>query len=182
MQPWCNVFLTIPPQKYYNSSKFSFFLLTHLGPLRFCKVKNEIWHGLASTVLIPCSFCGTTNENKTSGEHKSGKRGPLAFDINTRVALGCLHAGIGQTHISNVLSTGNIPTINSSTFKRREREVGKTIETLARASCHDSLSSEKTQILNDGFQPDEDSLVSVHLTWAGRRGTKAIIHILVMQQ
>ena len=81
--------------------------------------------------------------------------------INTRVALGCLHAWIGQTHINYVLSTSNIPTINSSTFKRREREVGKTIETVARASCQDSLSNEKMQILNDGFQPDEDNLVSV---------------------
>lgn len=124
-------------------------------------MENEIQHGLASTFLIPCSFCGKTNEIKTSGEHKSGKRGPPAFDINTRVALGCLHAGIGQTHINNVLSTSNIPTINSSTFKRREREVGKTIETVARASCQDSLRNEKMQILNDGFQPDEDNLVSV---------------------
>lgn len=124
-------------------------------------MKNEIRHGLASTFLIPCSFCGKTNEIKTSGEHRSGKRGPPAFDINTRVALGCLHAGIGQTHINNVLSTSNIPTIHSSTFKQREREVGKTIETVARASCQDSLSNERAQILNDGFQPDEDNLVSI---------------------
>ena len=58
-------------------------------------MKNEIRHGLASTFLIPYSFCGKTNEIKTSGEHRSGKRGPPAFDINTRAALGCLHAGIG---------------------------------------------------------------------------------------
>ena len=60
---------------------------------------------------------------KLLGNIEVAKRGPPAFDINTRVALGCLHAGIGQTHINNVLSTSNIPTINSSTFKRREREV-----------------------------------------------------------
>ena len=81
--------------------------------------------------------------------------------INTRVALGCLHAGIWQTHINNVLSTSNIPTINSSTFKRRERKVGKTIKTVTRASSQGSLSNEKTDILNDGFPPDEDNLVSV---------------------
>ena len=115
-------------------------------------MKNAIRHGLASTFLIPCSFCGKPNEIKTSGEHRSGKRGPPAFDINTRVALGCLHAGIGQTHINNVLSTSNIPTINSATLKQRERGFGKTIEIVARANCQDSLSNKKAQILNDGFQ------------------------------
>ncbi|XP_020619174.1 uncharacterized protein LOC110056952 [Orbicella faveolata] len=34
----------------------------HSGPLSFCNVKNEIQHGLAGTFLIPCSFCGKTNE------------------------------------------------------------------------------------------------------------------------
>ena len=116
-------------------------------------------------MLIACSFCGKTNEIKTSGEHKSGKRGPPAFDINTRVALGCLHAGIGQTHINNVLSTINIPTINSSTFKRREREVGKAIENVAKASCRDSVTKEKGQLLNQGIQPDEDNLVSVPISF-----------------
>ena len=116
-------------------------------------------------MLIACTFCGKTNEIKTSGEHKSGKRGPPAFDINTRVALGCLHAGIGQTHINNVLSTINIPTINSSTFKRREREVGKAIENVAKASCGDSVTKEKGQLLNQGIQPDEDNLVSVPISF-----------------
>jgi len=64
-------------------------------------------------------------------------------------------------NIDNVLSTSNIPTINSSTFKRREREVGKIIETVATASCQEALSNEKAQILNDGFHLDKDNLVSV---------------------
>ena len=87
------MYLLLSHHKKYCSSKLSF-LLTHLGPLSCCNVKNEIRHGLASTFLAPCSFCGKTNEIKTSGEHKSGNRGPPAFHINTRVALGCLHAGI----------------------------------------------------------------------------------------
>ena len=62
-----------------------------------------------------------------------------------------------KQRLRDVLSTSNIPTVNSSTFKRREREVGKTIETMARASCQDLLSNEKAQMLNDGFQPDEDN-------------------------
>ncbi len=42
----------------------------------------------------------------------------MAFDINTRAVLGCLHAGIGESRINNILSTMNILTLNSSTFKK----------------------------------------------------------------
>ncbi|XP_068684754.1 uncharacterized protein [Montipora foliosa] len=98
------------------------------GPLSFYHVTDEVRYGLASTFVIKCPFCGKSNQVKTSGQHRSGKCSPPAFDINTRVVLGCLHAGIGQTHINNVLSTLNVPTLNSVTFKLREREVGKAVE------------------------------------------------------
>lgn len=91
------------------------------------------------------------NEIKTSGEHRSDKRGPLAFNVNTRVAWGCLYVGIGQTHINNVLSTINAPTINSCTFKRREREVGKAFEDVAKTSRLDFLNKEKARLLKDCF-------------------------------
>ena len=55
-------------------------------------------------------------------------RGRLTYDINTRAALGLLHAGIGNTHLNNLFSTMNIPTMNSRTFKSREREVGHALE------------------------------------------------------
>ena len=101
------------------------------------------------------------NEIKTSGEHRSDKHGPLAFNVNTRVALGCFYAGIGQTHINNVLSTINAPTINSFTFKRREREVGNAFEDVAKTSSLDFLNKEKARLLKDCFQRDQDNLVSV---------------------
>ena len=102
------------------------------------------------------------NEIKTSEQHKSGQRGPPAFDVNTRVALGCLHAGIGQTHIiNNLLSTLNTPTINSLTFKLREREVGKAVEGVAKSSCQDCLVIEKQEALENGVQVDDNNLVPI---------------------
>ena len=87
---------------------------------------NEVRYGLASTFVIKCPFCGKSNQVKTSGQHRSGKCGPPAFDINTRVVLGCLHAGIGETFISQSVDRAksqtnkNIETVllghNSSIF------------------------------------------------------------------
>ena len=88
-----------------------YFSLGHLGPLSFYNVRDEVRHGLASTFVIICPVCGKNNEIKTSEQHKPSQRGPPAFDVNTRMALGCLHVGIGQTHIDNLLSTLNAPTI-----------------------------------------------------------------------
>ena len=45
---------------------------------------------------------------KTSNEHRSGQRGPLSQDVNSRAVLGCLHTGIGETHLNNLLCTLNI--------------------------------------------------------------------------
>ena len=69
---------------------------------------------------IKCSFCGNINEVKTSGDHRTGSRGPLASNINTRAALGSSHAGIGNTHLNNLLSTMNIPTMNHRLFKKEK--------------------------------------------------------------
>lgn len=106
-------------------------------------------------------FCGKSNKINTSGEHRSGKRGPPAFNVNTRVALSCLHAGIGQTHINNVLATIDIPPLNLCTYKQREREVGRAVECIAKTSCQDSLNRERTQALVNGCQPDDNNLVSI---------------------
>lgn len=78
-----------------------------------------------------------------------------------RVALSCLHAGIGQTHINNVLATIDIPPLNSCTYKQREREVGRAVECIAKTSCQDSLNRERAQALVNGCQPDDNNLVSI---------------------
>ena len=73
-------------------------------------------YGLASVFSVTCAACGTENVVKTSNEHRSGQRGPLSHDVNSRAVLGCLHTGIGETHLNNLLCTLNIPSVNPVTF------------------------------------------------------------------
>ena len=77
------------------------------------------------------------------------------------MVLGCLHAGIGQTHINNVLSTLNVPTLNSVNFKLREREVGKAVESIAKSSCQNCLTMEKNEALQNGVKSDEGNLFPI---------------------
>ena len=95
------------------------------GPLSLVNIIGEKQSGLASIFSITCSYCGHVNEVKSSGEHRARNRGPLVSDINTRAVLGSLHAGMGNTHLNNLLLTMNIPTMNHCLFKRREREVSE---------------------------------------------------------
>lgn len=124
-------------------------------------VIEEHQNGLASTFTVLCSQCNAENTIKTSKEHRSGARGPLTFDVNTRAALGCLHAGVGNTHLNNLLSTLNVPAMNSSTFKTREREAGKAIELVAKNSCEQFLNRERDKAIENGNKPDENNLVPI---------------------
>ena len=134
-----------------------FTIFLHVGPLSL----EEQHNGLASTFTVLCSQCNAENTIKTSKEHRSGARGPLTFDVNTRAALGCLHTGVGNTHLNNLLSTLNVPAMNSSTFKNREREAGKAIELVAKNSCQQFLNLEREKAIENGNKPDEKNLVPI---------------------
>lgn len=60
--------------------------------------------------------------------HKSIGRGPSAYDNNSRAVLRTLDAGIGERHLSTILTTMNIPNISRSMFNKRERGVGLAVE------------------------------------------------------
>ena len=127
-------------------------------PFNICDEKK---HGLASTFYNSCPSCGHLNKAETSIQHSSGNRGPKAFDINTQVTLGCLHAGIGQSHMNNILACMNIPTINSNTFKQREREVGQAVEAIARKSCEEATQLIRNELMTNTTECSADNLVSV---------------------
>lgn len=118
-------------------------LIAPTGPLSLVNIMEEKQSGLSSMFSIKCSFCGHLNEVKSSAEHRSGCRGPLVSDVNTRAVLGSLHAGMGNTHLNNLLSTMNVPTMNHKLFKRREREVGNALEMVATESCKFNLNLKK---------------------------------------
>ena len=109
---------------------------------------EEKQSGLSSIFSIKYSFCGHLNEVKSSAEHRAGSCGPLVSNINTRAVLGSLHAGMGNTHLKNLLSTMNVLTMNHNLFKRREREVGDALEKVATDSCKFNLDFKKKLLRN----------------------------------
>ena len=115
------------------------------GPLSLVNIMEEKQSGLSSIFSIKCSFCAHLNQVKSSAEHRAGSCGPfgLVGDINIRALLGFLHSGMGNTHLNNLLSTMNVPTMNHNLFKRREREVGNALEKVATDSCKFNSNLEK---------------------------------------
>ena len=55
---------------------------------------------------------------------------------------GMLHAGVGETHINNFLTSLDIPPICHKTVKKCEREVGVVVESEAKDSCRTFLAQE----------------------------------------
>ena len=136
-----------------------------LGPLSFVNVINEARSGLASKFHVKCTNCGFINKVPTSAQHRIGTHGPPAFDVNSRAALGSLHIGIGQTQVNNLFSTMNIPSISISTYKKREREVGKATETLAKKSCKESIAQEREKAMSAGENEDENGLIGFAVSY-----------------
>lgn len=79
------------------------------GPLAWKNLVKEDRKGAASIFAVKCHFCGSLNFASTSMQHRTGKRGPMAHDVNTRLALGALNAGMGHTHVNSLLSCLDIP-------------------------------------------------------------------------
>ena len=57
---------------------------------------------LASILYISCDECGRINHVNTSDAHKTGTRGPCAFESNTRAVLATLNTRIGEPHLSKI--------------------------------------------------------------------------------
>ena len=142
------------------------------GPLSLTDAVEEIKKRCASLISAICHKCGKPNEISTCKQHKSGKRGPGAYDIYTRIALGAIDSGIGYTHVNNFFTTLNIPTFNRSAYKRREREIGHAIEEVAANSCSMALENEIDLEKSSGRAPDSDDLfplsVSYDMQWLKR--------------
>ena len=55
-----------------------------------------------------------------------------------------LDSGMGEMHVTNFLTTLNIPHLHHKHLKERERESGQFIEALAQDSCADAVKEEKS--------------------------------------
>ena len=80
-----------------------------------------------------------------------------------------LHAGMGATHVNALLSSLNIPTVNESTLKAREREIGPAIESIATQSCEMEMEEEKKQWGYTQHQNEEVAIgASYDMGWQKR--------------
>jgi hypothetical protein len=53
------------------------------------------------------------------------------LDYYEKIFSAMLNAGVGETQISNILTELNISQPSATTIKKREREIGSTIEKVA---------------------------------------------------
>ena len=133
---------------------------------------EEKKEGCASIFSVVCQTCKNINKIKTSRQHQFGKRGPQPYDVNSRIALGAIDNGIGYSHIKSFLTSLDVPSINKSAYKRREREIGVAVEAVAANSCDMVLENEIEIEKAAGKVPDEDGLlplaVSYDMQWLKR--------------
>ena len=133
--------------------------------MSIANIVSENRFGLATQLIIECNFCKQHNIVETSKKHTTGRRGPSAFDINSRAALACLHAGIGETHLDEICSTMDIPTMSRACYKIREREAGEAVETVAKKSCQEAISLEKAHCDECNVEPDENNLYPISCSY-----------------
>ncbi len=89
----------------------------HCRSLSLLHPTTEEKKGLATEYAITCPGSGGINMVQTSRAHRVNSRGPPVYNINSRVVLGPLDAGIGHTHLSSLLAALDIPVMTHRTFK-----------------------------------------------------------------
>ena len=83
--------------------------------------------GLPASLIFFCE-CGVDNELNTGKTHRNLKRGPQAFDINTKAAASMLHSGHGYTQVSDIFETLGVPAPSEHSMKKHEHEIGPCFE------------------------------------------------------
>jgi len=123
------------------------------GPLSLTNIIQEPKRqGLGVIIHVSCTSCDTINLIKPYDSHRIGARGPAVVDANTRAGLAMLHAGLGPSHLSSVLSIIGVPPPSIVTIKKREREVGAGIESEAQDSCSRSIQNEKNVVMDSDWR------------------------------
>ncbi|CAC5357764.1 unnamed protein product [Mytilus coruscus] len=118
-------------------------------PLHLHNASGVRCYGVSGILYIICHrpICGRLNKIKLGKPHYPGenKRGIGVFDVNTKIATGMIHSGIGGTQLSNFLSVLNIHSIDFKALKERENETGAALEAQAEISEERYLQDEINQ-------------------------------------
>ncbi|XP_044167665.1 uncharacterized protein LOC114976984 [Acropora millepora] len=133
------------------------------SPLQLSNCWKETVSGLGSFLYITCreDSCGEINVCHTSKVHRVSDRGRPVFDVNTKLAAGMLHAGIGATHVNALLTSVNLPAVHENTLKAREREIGPALEKIAKRSCKNAIEKEKSQWLKESSSKESPEKVGI---------------------
>ena len=121
------------------------------GPLGLANSCQDVRpEGPIPILKVKCSNCCSINSIRPAESHRTGKRGSATLDINSRAGLGALHTGIGHSQYSGLMSALGLPSLTSRNFKKREREAGSAIESVAKRSCAAFTKMERDLSENDG--------------------------------
>ncbi|XP_063436607.1 uncharacterized protein LOC134718035 [Mytilus trossulus] len=127
---------------------------------------NEQRFGFASILNISCEKCGYVTAIPTSKRHFTGQRGPGAFDINTKMALGMTDCGSGHRQLNQLFATIGVPGISANALKTREREVNKPLVETAKKSCLEAIEEETALTLDD--TPHKGLAIKYDMCWQKR--------------
>ncbi|XP_058806469.1 uncharacterized protein LOC131672927 [Phymastichus coffea] len=101
-------------------------------------IEKEQRSGLGSYLSVRCRMCLHVETIKSSRQYINPSSGQPVFSINTKAALGAIHTGMGQTHLSELFTVMELPSINSQTFKKHEQIIGPIIEFVAKERCSEA--------------------------------------------
>ncbi|XP_074104180.1 uncharacterized protein LOC141530765 [Cotesia typhae] len=111
-------------------------------------IVKETKFGLSSVFSIKCENCSTLTNVKTSKKHIT-KDNTKHSDINTKIVLGAVHAGVEYTCLRKILACADVPMISQALYKRYEREVGPVIEEVAKESCKQAAEEERSLVVKN---------------------------------
>ena len=136
------------------------------SPLRLSNCVQVKRVGFASMLYIRCE-CGFITNVPTCASHQGSSSRSVVYDVNTKAAMGMINAGLGPSQVNTLMADMNIPPVCPKTLKRREREVGPAIESLAKRSCKRALEAEVKLSEGNGIRGSYD------MGWQKRGAGKA---------
>ncbi|VDH95061.1 Hypothetical predicted protein [Mytilus galloprovincialis] len=107
--------------------------------LRLSDIKDEVIYGMASFLYISCPSNACQHISLVPTGKKSNGKG---FDINYKVCLAMINAGMGPSHVNNFLTGCNIPPVDASTLRKKQKELAPVIIEAAEASCKEAQREE----------------------------------------
>ena len=119
---------------------------------------------IASLLWVRCVECGALNSIKTSKSHVKKKGAPV-YDVNTKAAGAMIHSGLSVTGLQKFMASSEVPPVNARTLKKREREIGVTIEKVAKKSFLDATELEQNLCSLNSSAANKEGVVDLKASY-----------------